>query len=327
MNHPPLMIDVSGLSLTSEEKIKLAKPSIGGVILFSRNYQDKAQLQQLTQQIRAIKPSLLIATDHEGGRVQRFRQGFTHLPTMAKLGEVYDQHPEKALKQAFSCGFILAFELLEVGVDFSFAPVLDVDYGNSSVIGDRAFHSHTPTLIKLAKALIDGMHEAGMKCVGKHFPGHGFVVADSHQDLPIDNRSMDEINQDMAVFTALKQKLDAVMPAHVVYSQVDEKPAGFSSKWIKQILRTQIGFKGAVFSDDLSMQGAHFIKDISQRVKVSLDSGCDMVLICNHPELVAQVIEKDWAMSKKLQSMQGYQHFNFDKIQHQNHLQTIQDLL
>lgn len=322
-----LIIDLVGTSLSEQEKNSLNKPSVAGVILFSRNYQDKIQLKKLTQQIKKINPNLLICVDHEGGRVQRFRQGFTHLPAMAKLGEVYNQHPEKALKQAQACGWILAAELLDSGVDFSFAPVLDVDYGNSSVIGDRAFHTHIPVLLKLAKALIDGMHTAGMKCVGKHFPGHGFVAADSHLDLPIDNRNMAEIDADLSVFANLSAKLDAVMPAHIVYSQVDDKPAGFSEKWIKTILRAQIGFKGVVFSDDLAMQGAHFIENIAQRVKTALDSGCDMVLICNHPELVAQVIDQDWGVSEKLQSMQGNTERKLDKITHAKHLQTIKDLL
>ncbi len=328
MNFAPIMMDVSAYSLTDTERAQLAKPSIGGVILFSRNFESIDQIKALITSIRAVKSALLIAVDHEGGRVQRFREGFTNLPAMAKLGNVYDRDPDLALEQAFSCGFVLAHELLELGVDFSFAPVLDVDYGQSSVIGDRAFHSNPEAIVALAGGLIDGMHEAGMKCVGKHFPGHGFVAADSHLDLPIDDRSMTELMPDMAPFKELaNQGLDAVMPAHIIYSQVDDKPAGFSEKWIKQILQDQLGFSGVVFSDDLSMQGAFFIENIKDRVSVSLNSGCDMVLICNHPEMVAEVIDTDWGLSEKLQSMQGYKSFNYDKMAHSNHLDKLRDLL
>ena len=241
------MMDVSGFTLTEAEKTQLVKPSIGGVILFTRNYQNIHQIKTLIGAIRMLNPDLLIAVDHEGGRVQRFREGFTRLPAMAKLGKVYDQNPEKALEQSFSCGWILATELLEIDVDFSFTPVLDLDYGYSSAIGDRAFHSNPEVVVKLAGALIEGLHEAGMKCVGKHFPGHGHVAIDSHVDLPIDERPMNEISQDILCFKGLiNQGLDAAMPAHVVYPQVDDKPSGFSSKWIKEILQTQLGFGGVV---------------------------------------------------------------------------------
>lgn len=319
------MMGVSGLTLSEKEKIQLAKPSIGGVILFSRNFEDIHQLKSLIQSIRLTNQNLLIAVDHEGGRVQRFRQGFTHLPAMAKLGEIYDQNPNQALAQTFSCGYTLAAELLAVGVDFSFTPVLDLDYGTSSIIGNRAFHANPNIVVKLANSLIAGMHQAGMKCVGKHFPGHGFVVADSHLDLPIDERELADISQDMSVFKKLVHHLDAVMPAHVVYSQVDDKPAGFSSKWIKEILQEKLGFNGVVFSDDLSMQGAHFIKNITKRVQVALDSGCDTVLICNHPDLIEKIIDKDWTMSEKLQSMRGHIVDGY-KIALEEHQQNIQNL-
>lgn len=323
-----IMMDVSGLALTEVEKQQLAKPNIGGVILFTRNFESITQLRELVKSIRLCDQNLLIAVDHEGGRVQRFRSGFTHLPAMAKLGEVYDQNPKKAIEQSLSCGYVLAAELLSVGVDFSFAPVLDLDYGQSCVIGDRAFHANPEVVVKLAQALIEGMHNAGMKCVGKHFPGHGFVAADSHLDLPIDDRTLMQLNSDMSVFKMLTNKgLDAVMPAHVVYSQVDDKPAGFSSKWIQEILKSQLGFGGVVFSDDLSMQGAHFYQDIVKRVQASLTSGCDMALICNHPELVERVIDLDWPMNEKLQTMKGIKPFNLDKIALDQHLKTIQPLL
>ncbi len=323
------MMDVSGLALTIQEKQQLIKPSIGGVILFGRNFESIEQVTLLIKDIRQVNKNLLIAVDHEGGRVQRFQTGFTHLPAMAKLGVLYDKNPNIAIDKTFSCGFVLAYELLTIGVDFSFAPVLDVNYDTSKVIGDRAFHSNSDVIVKLANSLINGMHKAGMKCVGKHFPGHGFVTADSHLDLPIDDRPMSDLLQDMEPFQGLiNHGLDALMPAHVVYTQVDDKPAGFSSKWIKDILQNQLKFKGVIFSDDLSMQGAHFIKDITDRVKTSLNSGCDMVLVCNHPELVTQIIDKDWGVvSEKLQSMQGFYGFKSDKINHQQHLTTIRDLL
>ncbi len=324
----PIMMDVSGLALSTLEKEQLAKPSIGGVILFTRNFESIEQVSSLIKQIRQVNNQLLIAVDHEGGRVQRFREGFTQIPAMAVLGEIYDRNPDEAIEKAHSCGYVLAYELLEIGVDFSFAPVLDVDYGNSSVIGDRAFDSNPDVIVKLAGSLISGMHEAGMKCVGKHFPGHGYVAADSHLDLPVDDRPMKEITQDMVVFKDLiNNGLDALMPAHVVYSQVDDKPAGFSSKWIQEILQAKLGFNGVVFSDDLSMQGAHFVKDITKRVRVSLSSGCDMVLICNHPELVLEVIDYNWGMSEKLQSMQGNAEHKSDKITHLQHLENIENLL
>ncbi|MDB3971865.1 beta-N-acetylhexosaminidase [Candidatus Thioglobus sp.] len=328
MNLGPIMMDVSGPTLTQTEETQLAKPSIGGVILFSRNFESINQVKQLISSIRAINPNILISVDHEGGRVQRFKEGFTHLPAMSKLGELYDKKPKKAIKYACSCGFILAYELLEIDVDFSFAPVLDMDYGNSSVIGDRAFHSNPDAIIKLAQALIKGMHRAGMKCVGKHFPGHGYVSLDSHIDLPVDERPAKEIYQDMATFKGLVDEgLDAVMPAHVIYSKVDDKPAGFSNVWIQDILKSQLGFDGVVFSDDLSMQGALFIENIKDRVKISLDSGCDMVLICNHPEMLLEVIDQDWGSNEKLQSMQGNRRYKSDKITHLQHLETIKSLL
>ncbi|BBB22403.1 beta-N-acetylhexosaminidase [Abyssogena phaseoliformis symbiont OG214] len=324
----PIMMDLSGLTLTTQEKQQLKKSSIGGIILFGRNFESIEQVALLIKNIRQVNKNLLIAVDHEGGRVQRFRYGFTHLPAMEKLGALYDKNPDMAVDKAFSCGFVLAYELLDIGVDFSFAPVLDVNYDTSQVIGDRAFHSNPDVIVKLAGSLINGMYKAGMKCVGKHFPGHGFVTADSHLDLPIDDRPMSDLLQDMKSFKGLiNHGLDALMPAHIVYTQVDDKPAGFSSKWIKDILQNQLKFRGVIFSDDLSMQGAHFIKDITSRVKASLDSGCDTVLICNHPELVTQIIDKDWGVSEKLQSMQGFYGFKSDKINHQQHLATIRDLL
>ena len=248
---------------------------------------------------------------------------------MATLGQAYDANPTQALKQAFACGWILASELRDIGVDFSFAPVLDTNHGRSSVIGGRAFHSNADVIVVLASALIDGIHASGMKCVGKHFPGHGYAVADSHQELPIDKRSMAAINSDLSVFSRLIDKLDAMMPAHVLYPQVDEKPAGFSRQWIQVILRQRLGFQGAVFSDDLSMQAACFIQPIEARVQAALTAGCDMVLICNHPELLAKVIDLDIANNSPLaiQAMRADSEYKLDKITHAKHLQTLQPLL
>ena len=322
------MMDVSGVELTDLEKTQLVKPSIGGVILFTRNFLDVDQVKALIAEIRLLNPNLLIGVDHEGGRVQRFREGFTHLPAMSKLGGVYDEKPQKALGQAFSCGWILATELLEIGVDFSFTPVLDLDYGHSSAIGDRAFHSNPEVVIELAGALMEGVHQAGMKCVGKHFPGHGHVTYDSHHELPLDERPLEAIRRDMSCFKGLIDKgLDAVMTAHVVYPQIDDKPSGFSSKWINEILKTQWGFDGVVFSDDLSMKGAYFFLKVTERVQVSLDSGCDMVLICNHPEFVDEVIDLDWPGSEKIQSMRGAKLMNLQKTAIDHHLDQIKKFL
>ena len=328
MSLGPIMMDVSGLTLTDTEKTQLLKPSIGGVILFARNYESRAQVQALIAEIRQVRDELLIAVDHEGGRVQRFRTGFTHLPAMAALGKVYDQNPTLAKQQALACGVVLAYELLEIGVDFSFAPVLDLDYEHSSVIGDRAFHANPSVVAELAGALVEGMHLAGMKSVGKHFPGHGFVKLDSHLELPIDTRSFEQMAPDMAAFEMMiNQGLDAVMPAHVIYQQVDSQPAGFSAKWLQDILRTQLGFDGVIFSDDLSMQGAHFIAKIGDRVNTALDSGCDMVLICNHPELVAQVIDEHYLANERLHSMRAIKGAKIDKIAYLDYLSQLQELL
>lgn len=290
------MMDVAGHILSIKEQEQISQPNIGGVILFARNYQNKIQLKQLTSSIREIKNNILIAVDHEGGRVQRFQDGFSVIPAMA---EVLDE------KSAFEYGKIIANELLEVGIDFSFTPVLDINYGNSSIIGNRSFSKNPTQIINLAGSLIDALHENGMKCVGKHFPGHGFVRLDSHLELPIDNRSIKEIEKDISVFKALMPKLDAIMPAHIIYSQIDDNPAGFSKFWLQDILRKKLGFKGVVFSDDLSMIGAHFIKNTKQRVKTAIDSGCDMVLVCNNPTMLKEVISLDLKTTNKAQLMRG----------------------
>jgi beta-N-acetylhexosaminidase len=285
----PLMIDVAATVLTDEEAARLAHPLVGGVILFSRNYDNPAQLQALTAAMHAVKPELLIAIDHEGGRVQRCREGFTRLPPMRELGQLWDTAPDEALEKTRQTGRTLAAELLACGVDFSFTPVLDLDYGRSTVIGDRAFHRRPEAVIALAGALIEGLQDAGMASCGKHFPGHGWAMADSHTACPVDERRLDQLQEDLAPYRALP--LAAVMPAHIVYPQVDDKTACFSRIW-NDYLRCDIGFSGVVFSDDLSMKGAHVVGDALARVKAAYAAGCDMALLCNAPADAADVLAR-----------------------------------
>jgi beta-N-acetylhexosaminidase len=288
----PVVIDVAGPELDDEDRQRLAHPLTGGVILFARNYESPEQLQRLTSAIHALRePALVIAVDHEGGRVQRFKQGFTVLPPMRTLGLEWDRSRQEARRLAHETGYVLAAELRAHGVDLSFAPVLDVDHGASSVIGDRAFHSDPEALADLAAALVQGLREGGMGAVGKHFPGHGYVRADSHLELPLDERSYADLEAaDLVPFVRLMRAgLPAIMPAHVVYSQVDSRPAGFSPVWLKRILRDELGFDGLVFSDDLSMAGARSAGGIAERVQAALDAGCDMVLACNDPAAVDEL--------------------------------------
>ncbi len=288
----PAMVDVAGLVLTDSERARLLHPLTGGVILFARNYRDPDQLTALCAEIHALRsPQLLIAIDHEGGRVQRCREGFTRLPAMRQLGHWWDADAPAACAAARAIGFVLAAELRECGVDFSFTPVLDLDWGSSSVIGDRAFHAQPAAVIDLASSLIDGLRAAGMGCCGKHFPGHGWVKADSHVAIPFDERTLSEIAVDMQPFRGLP--LDAVMPAHVIYSQVDSQPAGFSSVW-HSMLRQELGFDGVVFSDDLSMEGASVAGDIVGRAQAAWIAGCDMLLVCNTPQQ-ADYLLASWA--------------------------------
>ena len=290
----PVMVDLEGTRLTTEERELLCHPNVGGVILFARNHVDADQLAALTAEIHALRdPHLLIAVDQEGGRVQRFRTGFTRLPPMARLGERHDVSPEAADQEARTLGWLLAAELLAVGVDLSFAPVLDLQRGISAVIGDRALHTDAEVVARLGAALVQGMGEAGMAAVGKHFPGHGSIAPDSHHEQPVDERPRAELMRDDVVpFARLAQQgLAGVMPAHVVYPAVDRVPAGFSSVWLNDILRGELGFGGAVFSDDLSMAGAGTDRACAERASQALEAGCDMVLVCNHRAGAIETVE------------------------------------
>jgi beta-N-acetylhexosaminidase len=287
ITHSPLVIDVAGLTLNDEDKRRIEHPLTGGVILFARNWKNRTQLVALCAAIKAVRPDMLIAVDHEGGRVQRFRtDGFTHLPAMCKLGELWMRDAMAASDAATACGYVLAAELRACGVDLSFTPVLDLDYGESSVIGDRAFHSDARVVSLLAKSVMHGLLQAGMSNCGKHFPGHGYVKADSHTDIPVDDRRYAAImKDDTAPYAWLSSTLTSIMPAHVIYPKVDARPAGFSEKWLQDILREQLQFTGCVFSDDLSMEGARLIdgKQVSytEAAVTALNAGCDMVLLCN----------------------------------------------
>jgi beta-N-acetylhexosaminidase len=288
------MVDLAGLGLAAEEREVLGHPLVGGVILFARNYADPRQLRGLTEAIRGARtPSPLIAVDHEGGRVQRFLEGFTRLPPMRALGRIYDRNPALAANLAGAIGVVLAAELAAHGVDFSFTPVLDLDFGSSGVIGDRAFHSDPAAVASLAGGLVAGLARAGMAAVGKHFPGHGYVRADSHHEVPVDDRDLAEIEAaDLVPYRALIGRgLAGVMPAHVIYPRVDARPAGFSPVWLKAILRGRLGFDGVVFSDDLTMEGAAVAGGIVERGRAAFDAGCDMVLVCNAPEAARRLLD------------------------------------
>lgn len=289
-----LIIDVADKTLSAEDREILAHPLVGGVILFTRNYDSREQLTHLCQQIRqASQHPLLIMVDQEGGRVQRFISEFTRLPPMDSFGQLYDNNPQAACRLAQECGWLMATELLSVGIDLSFAPVLDLNKGLCSVIGDRSFHADPEVVIMLASAFIRGMQEAGMAATGKHFPGHGAVTLDSHLTLPVDDREMSEIEQtDMLPFTHLVNAgMSAVMAAHIVFPRVDALPVGFSRVWLHDILRKRLGFTGVLFSDDLHMEGANISANYADRMLATKEAGCDFALICNYRPGVIQVLD------------------------------------
>ena len=295
--HAPLIIDTANGSISATDRERLLHPLVGGIILFARHWENRQHLLELCAEIKSLRTDLLITVDHEGGRVQRFKtDGFTHLPPMRSLGERWLQMSKRegdsalaAMNAASACGFVLASELRACGVDFSFTPVLDLDWGGSTVIGDRAFAQDARIVTALSQALMAGLRQAGMRNCGKHFPGHGFVRADSHTEIPVDKRSLRAILQDDAApYGWLSNSLDSVMPAHVIYPKVDSLPAGFSPKWLNDILREKMQFLGCIFSDDLSMEGARQIggKTVSytEAAVAALNAGCDMVLLCNQSQ-------------------------------------------
>lgn len=304
IQHAPVVLDIEGLSLNDDDRRRLAHPLTGGLILFARNWQNRAQLTALCAEIKAIRPDVLICVDHEGGRVQRFKtDGFTHVPAMRHLGEMWmndgkgGKHAAgsgalAATDAATACGYVLASELRACGVDLTFTPVLDLDWGESGVIGDRAFHADARVATVLAKSVMHGLLLAGMANCGKHFPGHGFVKADSHVDIPVDKRSLKAIlSDDAKPYEWLSTSLTSVMPAHVIYPKVDSAPAGFSPRWLQDILRAQLGFTGAIFSDDLSMEGASVAGSHTQGAVAALNAGCDMVLLCNQSLKGGQAVD------------------------------------
>ncbi|HED35349.1 MAG TPA: beta-N-acetylhexosaminidase [Gammaproteobacteria bacterium] len=294
MSPGPVMLDLVGVSITPQEREMLLHPQTGGVILFTRNYESPEQIASLICEIHSLRsPHLLVAVDHEGGRVQRFRDGFTHIPPAALYARGYDKDKKQAKLLARECGWLMAAECRAVGIDISFAPVLDIGKGVSGVIGDRAFHSKPEMIAELAHEYMSGMREAGMSATGKHFPGHGSVKEDSHTAQPVDERDLSDIlMEDVVPFERMiHYGLAAVMPAHVVYPAVDDKPAGYSRVWLQQILRQQLNFQGMIFSDDLSMQAAGVAGDFASRAELALQAGCDMVLVCNHTDAASQVLQ------------------------------------
>lgn len=318
-----LIIDLEGLTVTAEEREILAHPLVGGVILFARNYASREQLITLCQQIRlSCQHPLLITVDQEGGRVQRFIHEFTRIPFMGIFGKWYDQDPATASRLVQDCGWLMAMELLSAGIDLSLAPVLDLDKGVSTIIGQRAFHAHPQTVIAMANAFVNGMNEAGMASIGKHFPGHGAVIADSHLTIPIDERSIHEIeHDDMLPFAEMiKNGILAIMAAHIVFPQVDDLPVGFSSYWLKTVLRDRLGFTGAIFSDDLNMEGANLSANYSDRVMMAREAGCDFTLLCNNRMGVIHALDNlAFALNKvdreKWRALQG----NFSSVQNQSY--------
>ncbi len=313
MSLGPIMLDLSGVELTTEDRETLHNPLVGGVILFSRNYESPEQLTALIREIHQLrKPKLLVAVDHEGGRVQRFRSGFSRLPAASKIGGRYKKDPRGAKKLAETAGWLMASELRAVGVDFSFAPVLDIDYGQSEVVGDRAWHRDPQTVAELAHAYMTGMQSAGMAATGKHFPGHGWVGGDSHTAMPVDERRYEDIYPDdiLPFERMINYGMAAIMPAHVIYRRCDTQPAGFSPFWLQEVLRKRLNFQGVIFSDDLSMEAAGAGGGFVERAERALDAGCDMLLVCNDRRAVLEILQglkdrNDAASHSRLARMHG----------------------
>ena len=321
MSLGPLMLDVEGTALSAADRELLAHPLVGSVILFTRNYADPAQLQALVADIQSVRsPALLIAVDHEGGRVQRFRPGFSELPPLRRIGHAFDADPQQGLAMARALGWLMAAELSACGLDFSFAPCVDLDYGLSEIIGDRAFHSQAPAVAQLAIAYMHGMRDAGMAATAKHYPGHGAVVADSHLALPVDRRQLVDMELDLLPYRRLiANGLPAVMVAHVLYPAVDSVPASFSRRWIDGLLRTELQFGGLVFADDLSMEGAAAMGDLVQRAQRALAAGCDVVPVCNDRPGVERLLERlkleiDPASQLRLVRMRGRRQYRFETL-------------
>ena len=326
------MVDIEGTEITAEERERLAHPKVGGVILFSRNYKSPVQMEALVKDLHSIRrPRLIVAVDQEGGRVQRFKEGLTTLPPMRRLGEIYDENPSRARRLADLCGWLLAAELRAMDVDISFAPVLDLDHGVSQVIGDRAFHSDPEVIAVLAHHFANGMSSAGMGSVGKHFPGHGGVEEDSHHELPKDMRTLEELEEgDLIPFTKMiYYDIPGIMTSHVLFPKVDSRPVTYSEVWLKDILRKKLGFQGVIFSDDLTMEAAQGGGTMPQRADLALDSGCDMVLVCNNPKAADEVLQgtrrhSDPASHLRLIRMHGQKMMPLSELfDHENYRQAV----
>ena len=332
MSLGPVMIDIEGTELTAEERERLQHPKVGGVILFSRNYDSPIQMERLVKELHGLRrPRLITAVDQEGGRVQRFKRGLTSLPPMRRLGEIYDENPSRAKRLADLCGWLLATELRAMDVDISFAPVLDLDHGVSQVIGDRAFHSDPEIIALLAHYFANGMKSAGMGCVGKHFPGHGGVEEDSHHELPKDPRTLEELEAgDLIPFKKMiYYDIPGIMTSHVLFPKIDSKPVTFSSIWLKEILRRKMGFQGVIFSDDLTMEAAQGAGSMAQRANMALAAGCDMVLVCNNPKAADEVLQgtkplSDPASHLRLIRMHGQKMTPLAQLfEHENYRQAV----
>jgi beta-N-acetylhexosaminidase len=327
-----LMVDVEGFSLTSEDRELLANPQVGGVILFARNIQSRSQVCMLVAEIRCCSDSLLIAVDQEGGRVQRFRVGFTKIPAMQIVGDLVESNFDEGICLSRELGWLMASEVLACGVDISFAPVLDVDRDTSSIIGNRAFSNQPNAVITAAKAFIAGMHDAGMASTGKHFPGHGGIVADSHLEAPIDQRNWQQLEEhDLKPFKLLAKTLDGIMPAHITFPAIDAQSVGFSSFWLKQVLRQQLGFTGVIFSDDLSMKGADVAGGYVEKAKDALAAGCDMVLVCNSRQGATQVLaymeEQKMSQSTLIGAMRSAKQVNWLELEQSTRRKSVLEKL